>query len=95
MAWTLAVVVAAALLPATPAHAQGRRGGGGYNHGFTGSMAQHSNWSGYQGAWVVMPDYLWGWSNYPYNGVAYSPFGPVQYVRFGYGWTLPVDFTEW
>jgi hypothetical protein len=42
--------------------------------------------------WIIMPDYEWSWANYPYDGVAYSPFGAIQYTPVGYGWTLPATF---
>jgi hypothetical protein len=94
---TLATALAATLIPAARAYAQGRgRRGAGMNVSRpTAPVGQRPRWLGQNGWWIVMPDYEWSWANYPYNGVAYSPFGAIQYTPCGYGWTLPAYYTPY
>jgi hypothetical protein len=88
----LLVVLAAALILAAPAHAQVRGGGGARGGGFRAPVGQQPGRPAENGALLIVPDWAFGWWNYPYNGVAYTPYGVIQYTPCGYGWTLPGYF---
>jgi len=92
IARALVLVAAASLILAAPARAQGRRRAARQHSGVRAPVGHQFQAPRHYQTGVVMPDYGWSWWNYPYDGVAYTPYGMIQYTQYGYGWGLPYYF---